>query len=212
MATPLRIRCSCGAFTAEAGDVTPAGGNHVVCYCDDCQSFARFLGRAAEILDEHGGSEIFQMSAARVTVLSGAPHLACMRLSPKGMCRWYASCCNTPIGNTLPTPAIPFVGLIHSCIEAPPGDPTLERTLGPVRARAFGKFAHGDPATLPPRGSLLLVVLRFLALVLRWRLRGDQKRSAFFKPGTNELRVAPRVLTLAERNAVRPVEAGAASS
>jgi hypothetical protein len=212
VATPLRIRCSCGALRAEAGEVTPATGNHVVCYCDDCQSFARFLGRAAEILDAHGGTEIFQMSAADVRFDSGAGQLACMRLSPKGMYRWYASCCNTPIGNTLPTPAIPFVGLIHSCIEAPAGDPTLEKTLGPVRARAFGKFAHGDPASLPPRGSLALVVLRFLGLVVRWRLRGDQRRSVFFKPGTLEPVVAPRVLTLAERDALRQVPVGASSS
>jgi Family of unknown function (DUF6151) len=184
----LGIRCSCGTLRARAREVSPSGGVHAVCYCDDCQAFAHFLGRPAEILDAQGGTEVFQMSAARLSIDAGAERLACMRLSPRGMCRWYASCCNTPLGNTLPRPA---------------ADPTLAKALGPVRARAFGRFARGGVAAVPAGGSLAAVVARFFALALKWRLRGDQRRSAFFVPGTAELIAVPRVLTLEEREELR---------
>jgi hypothetical protein len=199
----LAIRCSCGTLRGVAREISPTAGNHAVCYCDDCQAFAHFLGRPHELLDAQGGTEVFQMSAARLSIEAGAARLACMRLSPRGMCRWYASCCNTPVGNTLPKPTIPFVGLIGACLVRPADDPALAHALGPIRARAFGKFAQGGAAAIPAGGSLVAVVARFLWLALKWRLRGDQRRSAFFVPGSTELIAQPRVLTLAEREELR---------
>jgi len=108
----IPIRCSCGALTGQVERTPGDDGRRLVCYCDDCQAFARFLGRADEILDEHGGSDIFQTAPARVTLTGGEQHLACMRLGPKGLLRFYASCCRTPIGNMLPNPQFPFVGLV----------------------------------------------------------------------------------------------------
>jgi hypothetical protein len=199
----LGIRCSCGTLRGIAREVSPTAGIHAVCYCDDCQAFAHFLGRPGEILDTQGGTEVFQMSAARLSIDAGGERVACMRLSPRGMCRWYASCCNTPLGNTLPKPTIPFVGLIGLAFMRPAADPMLANALGPIRARAFGKFARGGMATVPAGGSLAAVVVRFGALALKWRLRGDQRRSAFFVPGTAELIAVPRVLTLDEREVLR---------
>jgi Family of unknown function (DUF6151) len=186
-----------------AHGVSAAGGNHAVCYCDDCQSFQHFLGRASDVLDSRGGTEIFQMSAAQVSFTAGREHLACMRLSPRGMCRWHAGCCNTPIGNTLPTPSIPFVGLVVSCLACPADDPSLQASLGPIRWRAFRKFAQGGTTAVPPGETLASAVLRFLALGLMWRLRGDGKRTPFFDPQTGRPVVQPRVLTLEERDALR---------
>jgi hypothetical protein len=51
---------------------------------------------------------------------SGAGHF--------GLLRWYAACCKTPIGNTLPNFRASFVGLIHSCLQnagAPIAAPTV---------------------------------------------------------------------------------------
>jgi hypothetical protein len=39
-----------------------------------------------------------------------------LRLTPNGLYRWYASCCKTPLGNTL-GPAIPFVGIVARTFE-----------------------------------------------------------------------------------------------
>jgi hypothetical protein len=40
-----------------------------------------------------------------------------MSLSDKGMLRWYASCCNTPIGNTSRDFKVSHVGLLHNCLQ-----------------------------------------------------------------------------------------------
>lgn len=203
MARDLRLRCSCGTVLGVARGISPDTGNHAVCYCDDCQSFAHFLGRPGDILDPQGGTEVFQMSTAQLSLSAGAERLACMRLSPRGLCRWYASCCNTPIGNTPPGGAMPFIGVIRTCIEPPADDPTLERSLGPIRGWVGRKFARGDASAIPRGKPTLFVVLRFIRFALRWRMRGDQRRSLFFDPQSLAPSVTPRVLNLEERNVLR---------
>ena len=197
-ARDLSLQCRCGAVRAVAQGVTPDVGNHCVCFCNDCQAFAKFLGRASDVLDAHGGTDIFQLSQARVRFTHGVDRVACVRLSPKGLARWYASCCNTPIGNTLATPAVPFVGVIRAFVSEPASD-----ALGPIRSRAYRPSATGDKATIPrdiqPQWRMLL---RMMGLFLRWRLRGDHKHSPFFDPSGAPLK-KPRTLTGTERAALR---------
>jgi hypothetical protein len=202
--TDLMIRCTCGVLQGVAHGVTARAGNHAVCYCDDCQAFAHFLARAADILDAHGGTQLFQLSPAMLAITTGAARLACMRLTPKGLFRWYASCCNTPIANTLPTNKLPFVGLIHLCIQRPPEDRSLEAALGPIQVHGFRRSAKGDLTAIPPdRIRLPFLVLRFAALMLRWKLRGDGKHSPFFEPRTGRPVALPRVLSSVEHAQVR---------
>lgn len=196
MPTDLPIRCFCGALRGVASGVSSDRGNRVVCYCDDCQSFAHFLGRADTVLDTHGGTDIFQMSPARLQITEGAEHLACMRLTPKGLLRWYAACCQTPIGNTLPTRHVPFVGLIHSCMDHAADDRSRDATLGPVRARVHGRFAKGDRTELVAHEwAPVSMLMRFAGVLLMARLRGDHKTSPFFNPRTNEPSATPRILS-----------------
>jgi hypothetical protein len=200
MAQELQIRCACGKLQGVARDAIAGAGTHVVCYCDDCQAFARILGRAADALDAHGGTDIFQMSQARLAITAGADHLACLRLTPPGMLRWYASCCNTPIGNTLSSSRLPFVGLILACVPKPPGADSLDGLLGPVVARGFRKFASGDVALIPrDRIPMPLLVPRFVGLLLKWKIRGDGRRSPFFDSKGRSSVVTPRVLSASER-------------
>ncbi len=209
MTADLPIRCTCGALRGVARAVSASSGNRCVCYCDDCQSFAHFLGRASEILDARGGTEIFQMSPAHFSITQGADHLACMRLTPKGLVRWYADCCKTPIGNSLMTSQVPFVGLIHACFDQSPGTPSPDEVLGPVRAHVFTRFAKGDRERFPLRDSgKARAIARFAALLLRARLRGDHKASPFFDPNTGAPRPTPRVLSEPElREVVRARDA-----
>jgi hypothetical protein len=79
---------------AVAHGVTPQIGNHCVCYCDDCQAFPKALGRP-DVVDANGGTDIFQLSQARLKFTHGLDHVAWLQLAPKGTARWYASCCNT---------------------------------------------------------------------------------------------------------------------
>ena len=84
------LQCTCGTLKGYVSH--PERVNRAVCYCTDCQAFAHFLGLAHVILDAKGGTDVIQTVPANVTFTEGQHVLACMRLSPKGLLRWYARC------------------------------------------------------------------------------------------------------------------------
>ena len=176
--TDIPVACNCGNLQGQISNFIPSASNRIVCYCDDCQSYAEFLERQNEILNANGGTEVLQVSPARLKLTNGVEQLACVRLTPKGIFRWYAKCCNTPLGNTGATHKIPFVGLVHSCMDLAE---ERETTLGPIAAGIHGRFAKGDRSQLNAHDRapawLLLKVLR---QVLWARLKGEHKRSPFF--------------------------------
>ena len=198
MAGDLAVGCACGALRATARGVSARRGQRVVCYCDDCQTFARFSGHADEVLDEYGGSEIFQVSPARLAIESGSDQLACIRLTPRGLLRWYAACCRTPIGNTLDTRQVPFVGLILGKADSESRD----ELLGPIRARGHARFAKGNPpdahASFPASA-----IARVFWIATVARLRGDHRRNPFFDRATGAPVATPRVLGADELAALR---------
>ncbi|MCL6284760.1 DUF6151 family protein [Ruegeria sp. 2012CJ41-6] len=106
----LAFGCACGKLRGVVRGVSPRNGARVDCYCKDCQAFARHLG-ADHILDENGGTAIYQTLPARLELTKGVENLACLRLTPKGTYRWYAKCCNTPLANT-GGPKLRFVGTL----------------------------------------------------------------------------------------------------
>jgi hypothetical protein len=190
------LRCQCG--TIQGAVASPGNANHCVCYCRDCQAFTHFLGKADTVLDERGGSEIIQVPPKNLTFSQGVEALACMRLTEKGLLRWYAACCNTPIGNTLITPKISFVGLVHNCLESP--GQSLDDSFGAIRARVNPKGAKGDPK--PEVGGQGAVVWWFITRVLTARLNGDYKRNPLFRADTGKPIATPRVLSASEHTGV----------
>jgi hypothetical protein len=84
MPLDLPLRCRCGRMRGVASDVSQSSGFRFVCYCRDCQAFARFLERA-DVLDPAGGTDIFQMPPARVKLVAGTDAMRCLRLSNKGL-------------------------------------------------------------------------------------------------------------------------------
>lgn len=209
MANDVAIRCRCGEVTGTAAGVSSSNGNRVVCYCDDCQAFGYFLNETADlsgqdILDDHGGTDIFQMSPGRLRIESGAEKLACVRLSKVGMLRWFASCCRTPIGNTMSSDRLPFVGLIQSCMDH--SKTPRDQSLGPIRMRVFARYARGDVSNLNAADGLALSGLWGLGRVLiLGRLSGSHRPSPFFDEA-GRYRAQPTVLTEAERERLRPAE------
>jgi len=205
MPPDVPIRCRCGNLRGVARALSPTTGNRVVCYCDDCQSFAHFLGRADEILDAHGGTDIFQTSPVRVEFDEGHEHLACMQLTPDGICRWYVSCCNTPVGNTAATSRLPFVGLVHTCLDHEAEGSSPDEQLGPVRNRVNARFARGDRSALEALSAHekapASMLFRLLVMVAGARLRGDHKRSPFFDANREPI-ATPHVLSASELAAV----------
>jgi Family of unknown function (DUF6151) len=190
------LQCSCGTLKGYVDTAKPV--NRAVCYCKDCQAFAHFLGRASEILDSNGGTDVVQTLPAKVSFTQGREALACMRLSEKGLVRWYAKCCNTPIGNTAANFRLSFIGLIHNCLEAPSA--SLDDSFGLVRMLSFTKNAktkiNGSPFGMVPG------ILKILAMVLRARLNGAYKRTPFFLIDSGAPIVTPKILTMSEREAV----------
>lgn len=202
--TDIPIRCDCGELRATALGVSPAAGNRVVCYCDDCQAFARYLGEAERILDEHGGTDIFQMSPAKLEFQRGSEQLACARLTSGGMLRWYTRCCRTPVGNTMAATWVPFVGTIHRCMDHASHGRTRDQSLGPVRGRVQGRFATGDCSQLGAHDTApASMLLRLVPMIAMARIRGDHKRSPFLDPSTGRPIARPHVLSAAELAAAK---------
>jgi hypothetical protein len=202
-ASDLPIRCGCGALRGVLRETCCETGNRCVCYCDDCQSFAHFLGRADDVLDANGGTDIFQTSSGRLELSDGFENLECVRLTDSGMFRWYAGCCRTAIGNTPPTGRVPFVGLIHHCVDHAGDGRSRDESIGPIQMRGFGRFAKGDRSELDAfDGGPPEMGPRVTAIVQRAIENGDVSRSAFFDARTDEPRVSPRILTTAELEAV----------
>src|SRR5258706_617911 len=109
MSITANLSCRCGAVRGSVSNAARDTVNRCICYCDDCQAFAHHLGRA-DLLDAHGGTDIVQVAPASLTFQEGAERIVGLRLKPKGLYRFYAECCKTPLGNTV-TPALPFVGI-----------------------------------------------------------------------------------------------------
>jgi len=189
---PLRCRCGTLQGHVSAPQQAMARG---VCYCKDCQAYAHFLGRADAVLDVHGGTDVIAIHPQHVVIDQGLDALACMSMSPRGLLRWYASCCRTPIGNTSRNASTAYVGLVHTCLEGA-GVP-IERSFGPVTLRLNVSSAT-TPVAERSR-QLLGGALRFVSTVFGARLSGSYKRSPFFDADSGMPVLAPHVLTKAER-------------
>jgi hypothetical protein len=181
-----------------AREVSPALGLRFVCYCKDCQAFARFLERP-DVLDPAGGTDIFQMPPARVKITEGIDAMKCVSLSDSVL-RWYADCCRTPIGNTAADARFPIVAIVHSFMDHA-GRPRGE-TLGPPLCRIYERSATGPlPPSAPPPPSLM-VFGRRASKLLGWWVRGLDRPTPFFDERSKAPRVAPRVLAGSERAAL----------
>ncbi|WP_300210019.1 DUF6151 family protein [Bradyrhizobium sp.] len=198
MGMDAEFRCRCGEVRGIVTDASPRTANRVVCYCADCQAFAHRLGRA-DLLDAHGGSDIVQVAPAALSFVQGQDRIVGLRLTPKGLYRWYASCCNTPVGNTL-TPAVPFVGVIATAFDqgAQRADGVFGRPAGAIQ----GKHAVGQA---PPgsTGIKLSLLVSAVVKILGWRVRGKAWPHPFFTRDRDTPVYPVNVLSHEEREGLR---------
>jgi len=187
------LRCQCGLVQGEVDARHSAG--RAVCYCRDCQAFARFLAREGEILDRFGGTEIIATVPRRVRFKAGLDNVVCMSLSEKGLLRWYASCCRTPIGNTPRDRKIAYVGLVRQCLTG--SEDEMSRWFGPRAIMLNTQSARGDVRSTPM--ATFIGVLRIIRNVGGARLNGDYKDNPLFVKDSGTPIKSPRVLTPAER-------------
>ncbi len=186
------LRCRCGTlrgYLERSGSATRA-----VCYCRDCQAYARFLGTPG-VVDGDGGTEVVASLPRHVYFTAGSEALACLSLSERGLLRWYASCCKTPIGNTPRNPQLPYVSLIHACFEG--GTPAIETTFGSRRIAVNTQSARHPVRSTPVATAARVVGL--MAAALANRLGGTYRENPFFAADTGAPIRAVQALSSAER-------------
>jgi hypothetical protein len=197
MSLDLPLRCRCGRMRGVASNVSPSTGFRFICYCKDCQAFARFLDRA-DVLDPAGGTNIFHTPPGRVKLTAGADALRCLRLTNKVL-RWYTECCRTPIANTAAAPGFPVIGVIHSFMDQEADGRSLNEALGPPLCRLYERSAAGPLPPNAPGPPSVGIYVRHVPKLLSWWVRGLSRPTPFFDDRTKALRAVPRVLTLSER-------------
>jgi hypothetical protein len=183
-----------------ASSVSPSSGFRFVCYCKDCQAFARFLERA-DVLDPAGGTDIFHMPPGRVKLTAGTDALRCLFISNKVL-RWYSDCCRTPIANTAAGPRFPVLGVVHSFMDHAADGRTRDEALGPPLCRLYESTATGPLLPNAPAPPTLRQYARHASKLLGWWLRGLARPTPFFDARTKAPRAVPRVLAPGDRGAL----------
>lgn len=199
MSADLSFQCTCGVVKGVLQDVSPGKGTRVVCYCNDCQAFVRYLGRENDYLDEKGGSDIYQISPIGLQITQGADKLAAVQMTPNGVYRWHATCCNTPIANSVNSAKIPVAGSYF--LNYDPAE--RDRRIGPVRGSVFQKFARDGAGDFKPL-SVPFMMIKVLGRTIVARINGSYRRNPFFKPETGAPIAEPRMLSDAERAGLYP--------
>jgi hypothetical protein len=181
-------------------DITPKSSSHIVCYCVDCQAYARFLGRDG-LLDAHGGTTVFLASPADLTFNQGLDQLACVRLSEKGMFRWYTKCCRTPVSNLTGSALMAMITMPDAFVDPSNAGPTPEQLLGKPVGIKGSSAPGGTPEGVHP-GLPAGPIAAMLWRVLGAKLAGKDKPSPFLDPQTQRPRAQAQVLAKAERAAL----------
>lgn len=185
-----------------ASDVSGPAGNRLICMCDDCQTYGQWLG-AEKILDENGGTEVYQTTPSQLRFTHGLEHLRCVRLSPRGLMRWYAGCCRTPVANCLHRPRLPFAGLHMRFVDPSLDARGRDASFGPLLARVQARWGKPPlPADAHPRAPMG-IMLRAVRQLAGGLIRGRHHPSPFFEPTSGAPVVEPTVLTLEERERYR---------
>lgn len=189
MGQDLSFGCQCGELTGVLADATPGSGTRIRCHCPDCRGAARHFGDEDSVKD---GVEIFQTTPDRISITQGADQLALMQLSPRGLYRWYAQCCDTALFNTLAKPRMCFVGVLIKPISDPDA-------LGKLRAEVFIPTPGGKPKHKGMALSAFGIFKRMAAA----NLSGKWRDTPFFDIETAAPVVAPKVISKERRAALK---------
>jgi hypothetical protein len=197
-----RIQCQCGALQGQLAQ--PQRAVRGVCYCKDCRAYVSHLDKGAQALDSLGGMEFVATQAKYLSFTAGLENLACLSLSDQGALRWYATCCNTPIGNTARDWKLPCLGLVHTCLKA--DEAAFERAFPRLQMRVSTESAFAPPPGM--RLRTLVTLMGFIPSVMMGRLNGSYKSTPFFNSATGAAVLDVKVLSSAERERAYSVPGG----
>lgn len=193
------IQCDCGQLKARIKNFPKETPGRLGCYCDDCQSYLIEIKRT-DILDTAGCTEIIPVYPANIEIISGADTLTCLMLSAKGMFRWRASCCNSPIANV--RAQFPWAGVMSSTLKGE-NRTMAQHTFPSIRSRIMGKFAKSQPVDGTPQSFDLKSMFAVAPFLFKGFLFSKYKPSPFFKSDNCTPIVTPRILSETERQLLR---------
>lgn len=197
MAHDIDLSCRCGAVKYRVAEMTPQKLlGRGVCYCEDCQAFGHYLGAPDEMLDERGGTELFQIQPRYLDILEGKEHIAAVRMSDRGPLRWYTACCNSPLGNSVPTRLVAFTGLIVRPGQLSDED---EAAIGGERIAIFPDTAKGGPDPALKPASIAGLMLKNMIQAIGALYIGAHLKTPYFRKDGKPI-AEPKVLSEAERD------------
>lgn len=202
MSNDLPFSCKCGAVHGVIHEATQRNGDRVVCHCADCQALAHYCDAGDRVLDQFGGTDLYQSRCASMELHAGADKLASLHLTDKPTMRWHTTCCRTPMFNTYANGRIPYVTtLLGNCRET-----DLDAVLGPPLGHLFVEDSPRDPGDVP-RLSMARLMRRFLGRMTKDVVSGNRRRSALFDGETLTPIAAPTRLTAEQRAALNQTPA-----
>ncbi|WP_221076874.1 DUF6151 family protein [Agarivorans aestuarii] len=184
------LQCRCGKIKGQIKQVSPSAVKQLVCYCEDCRKFAQHLQSEGSSINQYGGSELYVAAPAKVEIVEGKQQLACLRLTPKGIYRWYSQCCNTPIANTVGI-KLPLVTVYQDFVDA-------EHTSS-LQSNSEHLGAVNEHQALKPLPEALLgasprkTKFKLIVKLLGWKLKGKGKPNPFFED-SGRAKVKPSIL------------------
>lgn len=185
---PLEFSCTCGQVQGHLDASALRDGVHLRCHCPDCRAAELYFGQPDPAPD---GVALFQTAPDRLHFTAGQAHLGLMRLGPNGLYRWYATCCNAPLANTLKSPKLPFAGMpLARFAEA-------ER-FGKVQAQGFLPTRDGKPRHKGAGRMVWRMLSRFLSA---W-MSGAWRNTPFFDAETGKPVSEAKIPTREERKAL----------
>ncbi|MFK7874090.1 MAG: DUF6151 family protein [Oligoflexales bacterium] len=190
---PIPLKCSCGEVEGKILISSTLEGNNITCMCDDCQSFAYYLHREHDILNENKGTPIFQITPNKISIHKGKNNLACLQLKSKGLKRWYTNCCKTPVANTISS-KIAFNGIFHQFIDFQSMDPQHVKEFQSFKNHCMGKFGKGPFPVNTSAGFPLSLTLNIAKTILWGFFKKTYKPNTFFDLDSGNPISKPRIL------------------
>ena len=166
MSKTVELECLCGTVKGHI-NVVPKSFFHVQCICCDCQNFASYLKNQESILDEHGGTELFQTYPNNMVLTEGKNNVTAIKFGEKGIYRWHTTCCNMPIANTMNSSKMPFIGVSVKLMKFADEEAKI-KALGPITLKAFGKYSIGEM----PKDAHAKFPLSFMPKIIAFMLKG----------------------------------------
>ncbi len=166
--------CQCGTVAGQIDNVTPKSSNHLTCHCKYCGGFAVHLGQADRLVDDSGATDLLQVAPWSIRFTSGQDRVKALQFSEKGPLRWYASCCNTPLGGTLSRRFPPFCVLVMENLTFPNGGP------GPVIFNAFcDQIAEKERCSKSGKLAALRLLARLASQAVKGGVSGNWRDNPF---------------------------------